>query len=205
MVATRITEACVQGQFTKSRELLEDCTLQLELQDRRESAAGQLAFQDWREAVVGNREMAERFARRAIEKQEAGIETRMVGASVLASVGELELSRQIAEEISREYPNGTLVQELYLPTIRALEALWSGNPGLAMERLHPTLRFGSMPAGNGPGVPLLANYERGLALLALEHPEKAASEFHEILDNRGQSLAFHHIEYPAAFVGLARA
>ena len=205
MSAIRVTEACFLGQFRKSRRLLEDYVLRLEQETQNEVAAEELTRHAWQEAVAGNREMARAFARRGMEKPQAGTRTRIGAACALAASGEVEEANRIARELSREYPGGTLIQGLNLPTVRALEALWQGRPQPAVESLRPTLRFGPQPvavAGRSQSSP---NYVRGLAFLAMKRPEEAAAEFRAILGNPGRSLSWHSIEYPAALVGLARA
>jgi tetratricopeptide (TPR) repeat protein len=195
MEEIRIKEAYMSGQFQNARELLEDWALVLTQKNQRELASNELARHGWREAVVGHQTVAIKYARRALEKHDAGTRAQREAALALAASGELVEAQETAAEISREYPQSTLWQGQGYPTIQAIAELRRNNPEKALELLRPTRRF---EINGGADI-----YTRGRAFLALKQGEKAAAEFQKILNHRG--ITGLSIEYPLAHLGLARA
>jgi eukaryotic-like serine/threonine-protein kinase len=99
------------------------------------------------------------------------------------------------DEISKRFPNDTLLNLIYWPLNHALLALHQGDATRAAQLLE----------GNRYGI--VANfwtqYFRGQALLKLNKGADAAAEFKKITDHRGWSPRSEL--YAPAYVGLARA
>ena len=77
-------------------------------------------------------------------------------------------------------PKDTLLNELWLPTIRAAQALQSGDAAKTIGELEITERFEK--AGE-----FYPQYLRGLAYLQLNRSKEAAREFDKILNHRGEA------------------
>ncbi len=89
-----------------------------------------------------------------------------------------------------------MINELWLPTIRAAMELQHGRAKEAIEELEITERFER--AGE-----FYPQYIRGLAYLKLNKTKQAIAEFEKILNHRGEA-ALSSI-YPLAQLGKARA
>jgi hypothetical protein len=108
-------------------------------------------------------------------------------AFALALSGDLPQSRALAEDLSREFPEDTFVQFMYLPTLRALFALSAHDAPAAIQALQIASRYDLALGGVGfighfGG--LYPIYVRGLAYLEARQRAEAAGEFQRILDHR---------------------
>ena len=161
------------------------------------------------------REVAARYAaeaalRAAVFKQFAtaqaavtqalGLERNQVSlarsALALALCGEGAQAQAYADDLNRRYPKDTLIQSIWLPSIRAAIELHRGNAGQAIELLEPARHY-------EPASEFWIAYLRGQAYLRLKSPAEAAAEFQKILDRRGEAVL--SILYPLAHLGVARA
>jgi eukaryotic-like serine/threonine-protein kinase len=128
-------------------------------------------------------------------------------AVALALSGDSGLSRGIANQLAQRFPEDTIVQRQYLPTLRALVALSDGNPAHALQeleasRLYELAEPGTQIYGDFGGLyPVDA---RGQAYLAAHEPAQAAAEFQKILDHHWIALAdpvtaLAHLELARAY------
>ncbi len=116
-----------------------------------------------------------------------GREVDYAAAFALATSGGVEQARALTEDLARDYPEDTSVQFMYLPTLRALVELSSGDPQAALQSLQTASRFDLAQGGVGFNAhfgKLYSIYVRGLAYLAMEQPAQAAAEFQRIVDHR---------------------
>jgi predicted Zn-dependent protease len=139
------------------------------------------------EAFYGNAAAARQSATRALELGRGGREVDYAAAFALALSGDLARSRALAEDLAREFPEGTFVQSMYLPTLRALSSLNAHDPAAAIQALQIASRYDLALGGVGfigrfGG--LYPIYVRGQAYLAAQQPAAAAAEFQRILDHR---------------------
>jgi len=154
---------------------------------RRERAAlFEAATAVW-EALYGNPSAARQKAAAALALGR-GHEVDYAVAFALAVAGDAARARGLADGLAREYPEDTSVQFMYLPTLRALAAVESGDAAAAIQALQPASRFDLAEGGIGFNAhfgKLYPVYVRGLAYLAARQPAKAAAEFQRIVDHRG--------------------
>lgn len=122
--------------------------------------------------------------------------TLSLAALALAVAGQTDESRSLMDEISAERPKDTLLNELWLPTIRAALALQSGKAKEAIEELEIAERFEK-------ACEFYPQYLRGLGYMQLNKNKDASREFDKILNHRGEA-ALSSI-YPLAQLGKARA
>ena len=143
-----------------------------------------------REALFGNVAVARQRAWDALALSNRR-DVEYGAAFALAVSGDSSRSQTVTEDLSKRFPDDTVVQFTYLPALRALLALNRGQPANAVELLQTAIPYegGTMIEGGsevllGAGN-LDAAYVRGLAHLAAHHGAEAAVEFQKILDHRG--------------------
>ena len=93
----------------------------------------------------------------------------------------------LADKLNKAYPEDTQVQATYVPTLRALSAMASGNPQSAVQLLEPNRRYEfAIPplAFNHFYGNMYPIYVRGLAYLAMNRSHDAAKEFRRLLDHQ---------------------
>ena len=161
--------------------------------ERRDTEALYEADAAMREALFGNVSTARQRALDALalsKSRDAEYEV----AFELAFSGDVSRSQELTEDLSRRYPEDTMVRFTYAPTIRALVALNHNQPSKAVELLQTTISYeGGTPIEGGSEFLLGAGsfypaYVRGLAYLAAHQGAEAAAEFQKILDHRGVVL-----------------
>jgi serine/threonine protein kinase/tetratricopeptide (TPR) repeat protein len=142
---------------------------------RIEAAAGALVGAVFTELDYGNcrpaREVLE--AALALDRGTA----RDASLFFYAACGDAPRALAIADEISKEFPLATLVQNSFLPAIRAIIETGRGNPQRAVE----LLRSGEPYEKGNVG----ATFARGEAYWKLRDGRAAAAEFEKILARRG--------------------
>ena len=138
------------------------------------------------EAFYGNEEAAKQRAAKALELGR-GREVDYAAAFALAVSGDLKPSRDLADDLARNWPEDTSVQFMYLPTLRALFALHSHDAAAAIQFLQIATRYDLALGGVGfigRFGALFPIYVRGQAYLAAHRFVEAAAEFQRILDHR---------------------
>jgi len=162
--------------------------------ERRDTEALYEADAAMREALFGNALAARQRAGDAI-KLSRSRDVAYGAAFALALSGDSSRSQTLADDLSRRFPEDTIVQFTYLPTLRALLALKRGQPSKAVELLQTALSYESgTPIEGGSEFLLGAGslypaYVRGVAYLAAHQGTEAAAEFQKILDHRGTVIS----------------
>jgi tetratricopeptide (TPR) repeat protein len=151
-----------------------------------------------REALLGNMEEARAQARAAVKLEESW-ETRALAAVALARVGDLDDALQFASTLSAERPRGTLIQNYWLPVIRAQGNLDGDDARAAIE----SLRAAEPYELSDTRLPLLPALIRGEAYLRAHDGRRAAAEFQKLLEHHG--VVGNSVLGSIARVGLARA
>jgi eukaryotic-like serine/threonine-protein kinase len=158
-----------------------------------------LADSSVNEAFFGNFARAKDTASEALKlKGDAtDLDTEGTAAFALALAGNTALADRLAADLNRRLPEGTFMQFVYLPTIRAAEALHRGSLQDAIASLQVASPYELTPEG------ALSIYLRGQTHLAAHHGTEAAAEFQKLLDHPG--LVISQPIGPLAHLGLARA
>jgi DNA-binding winged helix-turn-helix (wHTH) protein/predicted Zn-dependent protease len=158
--------------------------------ERRDTEALYEADAAMREALFGNSLAARQRAGDAVELSKSR-DVEYGAACALALSGDSSRSQGLTEDLSRRFPEDTIVRFTYIPTIRALVALNHTQLSKAIELLQTAISYeGGTPIEGGSEFLLGAGslypaYARGLAYLASHHGAEAAEEFQKILDHRG--------------------
>ena len=118
--------------------------------------------------------------------------------AVLASgiCGNSKLVQSLAEELSKKYPDDTLIQNVYVPLGKAFVALAAGQPREALEDAEPARAYYRI----FPGA-----YLQGLAYLQLHDASRAVNAFQNATLSPGGNLQTTTLFYAQAQLGLARA
>lgn len=139
-----------------------------------------------REAWFGNKEEAKHRIREGLQ----GTPPRDVlylAALAYAYSGETAPAHELADDLAKEYPQDTIVQFNFLPTLRAKIALDKGNASEAIEDLNVAEPYERGVSNQSPftWTAMYPVFVRGEAYLAARHGPEAAAEFQKILDYRG--------------------
>jgi len=124
-------------------------------------------------------------------------------ALALARAGYTAEARQLAEALSRDFPQDALLQNYWLPAIQAAIELTRNNAEKAVELLRPAAAYElGQPLGSWVGM-MYPVYLRGQAYLQMRKGKEAATEFQKMVEHRGIVLNFPTAAL--ARLGLARA
>jgi predicted Zn-dependent protease len=107
------------------------------------------------------------------------INSRSSAAVLFARIGDAAQSGKLSEGLSKEFPYATVLNQVQLPTARAMISLQRNQPGEAVAALDS-----ARPYEFGLGG-IAATSTRGEAFLRLRDGPKAAAEYQKILDHRG--------------------
>jgi tetratricopeptide (TPR) repeat protein len=153
-----------------------------------------------REAFFGNMVEAQAQARAAIKlSKDRDVQAR--ASLAVAMAGDSAKAKIMADELATRFPEDTVVQFVFLPTIHAQVAMSQNDASKAID----ILRVASPYELGIPGR-LHPVYVRGQAYLAGQKGREAAIEFQKIIDNRGVVFTqYSKYIIPLAHLGLARA
>jgi eukaryotic-like serine/threonine-protein kinase len=165
--------------------------------DAKEAAALWQAVAAVHEAEFGNFARALQAANAAVALA-PGRDVEILASFALACAGEAARAQAIVDKLNHDFPLNTLVQNYWLPTIRAAIELNRGNAAKAIEVLQAAAPYELGIIGFMTPV-----YLRGQALLRAHQGAAAAVEFQKILDHRGIVTNFPFGSL--AHLGLARA
>jgi len=90
-------------------------------------------------------------------------------------------------DFAKRFPQDTLVQCMYIPTLRAQLALSHREAAKAITELAPAspCELGQASSSNTISIALYPVYMRGTAYLALRQGKEALVEYQKIMDHRG--------------------
>jgi tetratricopeptide (TPR) repeat protein len=192
--------AAFSGRLEKAREFSRQAVVSAERSRQKEAAAGYEAGAALREVLFGNQGEARQHVAFAL-RLSTGQDVQYAAALALALAGDAARAQALADDLSKRFPEDTIVRFNYLPTLHAQLALRHNDNSKAIEALQAAApyEFGSVGAGT-----LYPAYFRGLAYLAAHRGSEAASEFQKVLDNRGLVLnkpigALAHLQLGRAY------
>ncbi len=173
--------ALYSGQLTKARVLAQRAVEAARNGDDKEAAAVYEAQAAVREALVGNQDLAAEQAKQALASSN-GRDVEGVAAIALGMAGDSKQASRLADDLGKRFPEDTIVQFNYLPTLRALASLRDNATAHSVASATPyelgvnllTLNF-----------ILYTVYVHGEAYLAAKQGAAAAAEFKKILDHPG--------------------
>jgi len=185
MLALEADTAAYSGHLGKARESSRRAMDSAERSGENESAATYSAVASLREALFGNARVARRLAISAMRRS-TGRDATYFAALSLAFAGDDVYAKALTDSLSKRFPEDTIIQFNYLPTLRARLAGNRGNTSAAIENLRAAEPYElgvstDTYVWNG----LYPIFVRGHAYLAARRGSEAAVEFQKILDHRG--------------------
>ncbi len=187
------------GRLAESEKMFAHVIAVANAMNAKESAAEHNAGLAFIEAEVGNTASARSYAEKALAiSPNRSVKERSTMA--LARAGDITHAEQLANELSSQYPVGTIMQGYTLPCIRAMIEVNQKNPSKAIELLNAALPYELAMSSFANVEPA---YVRGLAYLESGDGPKAAAEFRKLIANPG--VVTSSITGAVAYLQLARA
>ena len=205
LFANEADTAAYSGRLSTAREFSRQAVDSAERARDKEAAATYSALSSLREALFGNADEARRRATLAM-KHPASHDLQYASALARAYAGDDEQAQKLTDDLGQRFPEATIVQFNYLPTLRAKLAVGKGNASEALETLRAALPYdlGRTTYSSYGWTSLYPVYVRGEAYLAANQGTEAAAEFLKILDHRGIVLnspigALAHLQIGRAY------
>ena len=185
MLAFEANTSAYYGHFLKAREFSQRAIASAQRADEKEVAAGYESDAALREALFSNFPEARQRAAVALSLSKDK-EVQFAAALVGAMAGDTTRAQLQADDLMKRFPQDTIVQFNYLPTLYAQIALSRKDPSKAIDTLKSALPYELGRQGEaGFRLALYPVYVRGEAFLAANQGSAAATEFQKILDRRG--------------------
>ena len=196
--------AAFSGRLRNARELSRQAIDSAERAGEKEVVALYFALSGLREALFGNAGDARRHAALAVARSPRR-DVQYGAALALAYAGDGGRAQALTADLGEQFPEDTIAQFNYLPTLRAKLALSNGNPYEAIESLRPATPYelGQTTSSTYGWTALYPVFVRAEAYLAAHQCSEAAAEFQRILDHRG--VVVNAPIGALAHLGLARA
>lgn len=194
--------AAYYGRLRQSRELMR--RVDLSARQSQQEQLGGLFEEDAAisEALEGNQELAGKEAKDVLSRSRKNRDVEGLGDIALALAHDDRGAQSLADDLDKRFPDSTLIQANYLPSVRARLALNQMDTQKAVEELQKAVpnEMGFADGNN----PLLPVYLRGQAHLMARRGREAATEFQKILDHRGIVLfspigALAHLQLARAY------
>jgi Tfp pilus assembly protein PilF len=189
LIAAEADVAAYYGQLSKAREFSRQAVASALKEGEKETASGYEADAALREALFGNAAEAKQRAAAALAlATPRDVEYGIALASALTDTkkkSQTQITKRV-DDLSRRFPEDTVVQFNYLPTVNAMLQINAGNPAKAIQILEAARPYelGS-PSNISMSLSMYPVYVRGLAYLSAKQGPQAAAEFQKLLAHRG--------------------
>jgi tetratricopeptide (TPR) repeat protein len=189
-LAAKSDAEAYHGHLQKAREFSEKAVNSALRNDEKEVAAQWKMDAAVREAEFGNFAAARKDTA-AARVLTTSHDTEILAALALARAGQAAEAKNLAADLEKRYPLDTLINDYWLPVIRASEELSRNHAERAVEVLQPTAPYelASPVTWSGFGGPFYPAYLRGAADLELHRGTESAAEYQKIVDHPGFMLA----------------
>ena len=196
--------AAYSGRLKDARELSRRAMDAAERVGEKDPPAMYLATSGLREAWLGNADEARRRVASALKRSESR-DVLYFAALAFAYSREDARALALADDLYKRFPEDTIVQLNYLPTLRAKLALNKGIASGAIESLRTAVPYELGVSTNCPfnWSAMYPVFVRGEANLAAHQGSEAAAEFQKILDHPG--IVLNQPIHALAHLGLGRA
>ena len=188
------------GRLGKGREVMRAAVAAAMGDDAKETAATYQTVIAAVEAEVGHQDRARQAARAAVALS-PGREVRIQAAAALARAGDLAGAQKQLDDLNKEFPLDTMMQNYWVPAIQAQIELHKGHAGRALALLQSAQPYELAFVDLLPR--MYAVYIRGQAHLAAGNAARAAGDFQKIVDH--PTLVENGVTGPLARLYLGRA
>ena len=202
LAAEEADSAAYFGRLAKARELSRRAVASAERAEEKETAASYEADVALREALFGNAAEARQRAATVL-RLSIGRDVQYEAALAFALAGDAARAEALADDLAKRFPEDTLVQFNYLPTIHAQGVLLRMDHSKAIEVLQLAASYELGTPTDRVSPALYPVYVRGEAYLTAHQGSEAAAEFQKILDHPG--VVINEPIGALAHLGLARA
>jgi hypothetical protein len=190
-----VQSASFAGKWRESGENLNRASELALRTQAREVAAGYTAEQALRAAWLGQFAQSSTLAQAALQlERNRNVLTRAALAFALA--GDAAKAQALIEELQQKHPQDTMVNQIWLPDVKAVLELRKNNTQSALEQLEAAKRYEAAAGFSSQTL-------RSMVYLKLGQGSQAAAEARKILDHRGQGPL--SLLWPLAHLALARA
>jgi tetratricopeptide (TPR) repeat protein len=193
--------AADHGQFRQARELTRRAADSARRAQENETAAEYEGHNALREALVGLTDFAKADAQTALSAIK-GKHGEGFSAIAFALAGDVADANRAIDDLTKRFPQNTVVQTRYLPMARSALAVNSGNAQAALDALSAAAPYELGHTNEDFTCALYPIYFRGRAYLAAKNAA-AAGEFQKILDHAG--VVGNEPIGALAHLGIARA
>ena len=205
LLALEADTAASFGHLKQAREFSRQAADSAVRAGENETAATYRAVSALREALFGDAENARQQI--AIAKRHSTGRDLDYGVALASEfAGDARTAQAMTDDLARQFPEDTIVQFNYQPTLRAKLALLYSEPQHALDVLRASAPYElGLPAFSFYNWPnLYPVYVRGEAYLAVRQGREAAGEFQKILNHRGVVLnepigALAHLQLGRAY------
>jgi predicted Zn-dependent protease len=154
--------------------------------------------------LFGNADVTRQDAAAALALAPGSHDAEAQAALTYALAGDAAHAQSLADDLAKRFPQDTVMQSVWLPTIHAQIETGRKNPARSIELLQAAAPYElGMLSGSASNSCLYPVYVRAEAYLGAQRGPAAAAEFQRILDHRG--LLWNCATGPLAHLGLARA
>ncbi len=204
LLANEADTAAFFGRLREARDFSRRAVESAERTGNKEAAATYQATSGLREALFGNGDEARTRAALAMEHS-VGVDVQYGSALASAYAGDGKRAQTLIDNLGQRFPEATIVQFNYLPTLRARIAVNQGNASKAVDILTTASPYelGYSTFSTYGWTAMYPVYVRGEAYLASHQGSEASAEFQKILDHSG--IVVNSPIGALANLGLARA
>jgi hypothetical protein len=196
-MGAQISHQTAEGKFQVARASALQVSRAAQERGFKEIAALTLAWQALADAEAGNAEPARGEAEASLVLSHSG-GTAPLAAIALALAGDGKQAGSLGQELSRKFPDDSLIHDVYLPALAAAVAAGPQESAAAAAQMEYARRYDF-----GFRFRLLPIYLRARAYLAAGQAKRAAADFQSLIDHRGVWPGA--TEVALAHLGLARA
>ncbi|HKW26341.1 MAG TPA: hypothetical protein VJN48_11195, partial [Terriglobales bacterium] len=192
------------GKLGKAREVSRRAVESARRSDEKEPAALWQANAAIREALFGNAEEARQDAAAAVALAPGSRDAKAQVALAYALAGDAAHAHPLVDDLAKHFRQDTVVQSVWLPTIRAQIEMGRKDGARSIEFLQAAVHYElGMLTASAPNSCLYPVYVRAEAYLSTQQGPAAVAEFQKFLDHRG--LLWNCATGTLAHLGLARA
>ena len=192
---------CAQGKIKKANESFARAAAAAQAHGIKEWVAMSLIGKAYCNAETGFTPEARQAMNAALAAADTP-DTEADAARVFARTGDTARAEKFIADLAKEQPFDTLLNQVKLPTARAILDLERNQPAQAVAALEPAKPYDLGADRRSVGT-FLAMYVRGEAYLQSHDGANAAQEFQKILDHRGVQPTSQFLSM--AKLGLGRA
>lgn len=186
MLALQADTEAYGGHLQKARELSRRAVDAAQAANLAEPAAIWQGISALRDAVYGKTQEARAGANKVLTIAPNSRDAQTLAILVLARIGDQRRAQSMLGDLAAAHVSNTVVQSVWVPTVRAQFDLVNQKPVQALQLLEPVKPYDrGQLIGNLSYACMIPTYLRGEAYLATKQGAAALAEFQKLSDSRG--------------------